>query len=83
MDFFKNRYVSLDVRLQKRLPLIWKATMKWLNDEVFLQVDDEELAEIDQQQRAFEKSLFLEIEEVRDSHYGEARRALQETATEN
>jgi hypothetical protein len=66
LDFFKNRYVSLEVRLRKRLPHVWNATMEWLNDDVFVHIDDEELAEIDREQRQFEKDLLAEIEVVRE-----------------
>ena len=40
--------------------------MEWLNDDVFVHIDDEELAEIDREQRQFEKDLLAEIEVVRE-----------------
>jgi hypothetical protein len=83
LEFFRNRYVSLDVQLRKKLPLVWNETMEWLRDEVFLQQDDGEVAKMDQGQQAFEDGLFAEIAQVSERHYAEARRLLRGTPEGN
>jgi len=70
--FFQNRYISLAVYLRKKLPHVSAETMKFLNDGVFLQEDEEERAEVDEKQAAYEQDLVKEIEEA--SHLFQRRR---------
>lgn len=80
MSFFKSRYVSLDVQLRQKLPRVYMHTLGWLKDEVFLQEDDDEIAQIDEEQREFEGGFLKEVEEARNNFYGEARRLVRGTA---
>lgn len=80
-NFFNRRYLTL-LQLQKDTPGISRETMKWLNDEVFVQLNDEKKTEVDEKQRAFEEDLqqlFLEAKNARLRRDAIARRLIQNT----
>ena len=54
-NFFYQRYASLAVKLRGNTPNILRETMKWLNDEVFVQPDNKKEEWIDGEQCAFEE----------------------------
>jgi len=75
-DFFEKRYISLRVGIRKKLLHVVTGTMQWLSDEVFLREDDEEQAEIDEEQQAYEEDLANQIEEASRAHQHKRKEAV-------
>lgn len=57
--FFEKRYTSFD-KIRTDTPAIFRETMKWLNTEVFVQLDDKGQM-VDEEQLEFEEALNREI----------------------
>jgi hypothetical protein len=65
-NFFERRYNSF-YKLRKKTPGIFRETMDWLNNEVFIQCDDESRDVIGEEQRTFEEDLDQAIMEASDA----------------
>ena len=76
--FFENRSLSLTVQLRQEVPHILRETVQWWNDEVFAQDDDEERAEVDKEQEAFEENLRKGIAKTGSEFRRRNKSALQE-----
>lgn len=77
-NFFENRYISLDVKLQDDLPQVLREMMEWLNREVFEQEQDEEEEALFEEQIAFEEDLDGEINAARDLYRRRREAAIAE-----
>ena len=64
--FFERRYNSL-IELRKETPRILREIVKWLDNEVFLQVDDGNGADVDKEQEEYEKALYDQISEAKNN----------------
>ena len=76
-SFFESRYVSLAYTLRKDTPSIWAATMKWLSNEVFVQKNNEEMEEMEREQREFEDDLVKAIGAASDVRRREREAAVR------
>jgi hypothetical protein len=77
-DFFENRYISLAEHLPKSLPQTFRVTMEWLNNEVFVQQDDEQREVVDSEQYAFEAELDEDIQEAKKAYRHRREQAIAE-----
>ena len=73
--FFERCYNYL-IELRKETPRILRETIEWLDNEVFLQVDDGNGADVDKEQEEYEKALYDQISEAKNNN-----RRRWETAT--
>ena len=76
--FFETRYLSLTVHMKVELRSIVNETMRWLDDEVFVQQENAEKTEFDKEQAVFEASMAKDIREARNVLNSRCLIAIQE-----
>ena len=64
--------------LQQNIPTVLKDTVRWLTEEVFVQQDDEEKADMDEEQYAFEEDFSESLKMAKDELRRKRKEAIEE-----
>lgn len=64
--------------LRRDIPTVFRETVRWLTDEVFVQQDDEEKADMDEEQYMFEEDFSESLRMARDEFRRQRKEAVDE-----